>query len=679
MKRLFYLIFSCMSVLCLIFTYSFIKKTEQRFQKAEASFIRIHDKLEKILIDNKPITIGALPIKSQDIGDPTYPNLLQKDPFFSNILPSLLGNNFHPKGVLRTSIPYRPDNLYFFGATEHVYELYELCGVKLGKVQRGCRARYTSEGALKIERHISEEPGCIDFVVYLRKDLFWEPLNPKCFPSYAMPAPIFFKRHPVVAQDYKLFYDCVVNPNIFGGRATAWRAFCKDLVAVKVIDNHKIIVRWKAHKVKDEDGSIVERLNFMAEHVTMAIRPIPFFIYAYNKDGTKIIEDDHKEDTYCTNSVWAQHMTMHWALNYVVSCGPYVFREFSDDRIVLERNAYYFNPIEALVEKRIIRIREGAETAFTDFKAEEIDIALLPGGKAGLKEFMQSKEYKAQKEAGHAIEQFHCYDRNFTHIGWNCQHPLFSSEVIRQALSMAVDKQKIINAFLNGQAVPVTGPFFHASSYADSTVQDWPFDTDRAQAMLENEGWIKDPKTGVRTKIVDGQLLPFSFRLSYLVKNQQMRVIADYLSEAFWKIGVDCQPYGLDVADINRVFDDKVFDAILYSWKLRRDPLNPRIYWYSKEALAKGSGNMCGFIDPEADRLIELINYEEDFQKLQTYYHKLHRLIHQKAPYTFLFSQNKDIVYRESIKNIFVPAMKQDLFPGSEEYDVDIRSIWMAP
>ncbi len=56
-------------------------------------------------------------------------------------------------------------------------------------------------------------------------------------------------------------------------------------------------------------------------------------------------------------------------------------------------------------------------------------------------------------------------------------------------------------------------------------------------------------------------------------------------------------------------------------------------------AKEKGSSNAIGFANKQIDQIIDSLNYEYDRATRIDLYHKFHKIIHELAPYTFLYTQ----------------------------------------
>lgn len=621
--------------------------------------------------DVSPVLVVNEPVSSQE-------NLLVPDPYMRQVLPNLLGEGFTPKGVLRTASVGKPDNLNPFNGFDSIVRMYDLCVASLAQPHMGKYGQFAPGLAQRIEIHETLD-GSSDkeFHVYLRHDVFWEPIQQDLFPKHLEIDSWFLQAHPVTAHDFKFYYDAVMNPHLAEMRAVALRSCFEDVVSFIVENDFKFIVRWKAHPVMNELGEEEMRVLYSAFFNTLELRPLPCFVYQYFPNGQKIVEDSDPS-TYRHNSLWAQNFNSHWAYNYIVSCGPYRFAGMDEEKLMFVRNPDYYDPLAALIEKRWIYIKESSDAMFQDFKAGKIDISYLPPNQLdNLSSFMKSSLYKRLEKNGERILEISSPDRSYTYIGWNCQNILFENRRVRRALNMAIDCDRIISQCLDGKGVGISGPFALFSPSNDPSVEGWHFSQEEAAHLLEEEGWVDADGDGIREKIIDGVVIPFRFHLTYFVKSQTARLIAEQVATGLKEIGIDCRLLGLDMADYSQAFEEKHFDALLAGWVLGLPPEDPRALWHSEEAREKGSANAIGFSHPEADRIIDQLSYEYDPQKRQELYHRFHALIHEEAPYAFLFSRSFSLVHKEYVKNIFIPTDHLDLIPGAEDKTINQTAIWL--
>ncbi|SFW01345.1 putative transport protein [Chlamydia abortus] len=614
-----------------------------------------------------------------EVGDPRYPNLLSPDPYMETTLTELIGEDFVPKGVLRTAHVGKPDNLSPFNGYDYVVKMYDLCVPGLANTHVGKHEEFAPGLALKIEeRMASDDSGDREFHIYLRPNVFWVPVDPLRFPKHVQLAEHFMQPHPVTAYDFKFYYDAVMNPYIAEMRAVALRSYLEDIVSIQVENDLKFIVRWKAHTLVNEEGKEEKKVLYSAFFNTLSLKPLPRFVYQYFANGEKIIKNDSDPDTYRKDSVWAQNFSSHWSMNYIVSCGAFYFSGMDDEKLIFTRNPHHYNPKEALIEKRYVYIKDNSDSLFQDFKSGKLDLAYLPPNHVdNLVSFMKTPAYKNQASRGEAIREMIYPDRSYAYIGWNCYSLFFENRQVRRAMNMLIDRDRIIEECLDGRAHVISGPFSPFSPAYNQKIEGWHYSPEEAARILEEEGWIDVDGDGIREKVIDGVVIPFRFRLCYYVKSVTGRTIAEYVATVCKEIGIECSLLGLDTADLSQAFEEKNFDALLTGWGLGSPPEDPRALWHSEGAMEKGSANVVGFHNPEADKIIDQLSYEYDANKRVDLYHRFHEVIHEESPYAFLYSRTFSLLYKDYVKNVFVPKQRTDLIPDAQDEMVNLHMVWL--
>jgi peptide/nickel transport system substrate-binding protein len=604
-------------------------------------------------------------------------NLLSVDPFYANTLPKLLSPHFKPHGVRKEATIGKPDNLHPFSNWSQVAAWNEMCSVALTSQKIGKYETFTLDMALSMElRHTGD--GRPEYWFSLRHDLFWQPLDPRHFTENVDLAPSFLIKHPVTAHDFKFYVDAIMNPHVEESQAVAMRLYYNDIEEVRVVDDFTLVVRWKSTLVKGEDGTETWQMKYLAKSLTGSLRPLARFVYQYFADGTKIVAQDDDPQTYRTNPIWAQNFAHHWANNVIVSCGPWLFNGMTDRAISFRRNPDFYDPLAALAEAFEIKFRDSPDSIWEDFKTGSLDLFEIPPNLlAEFDQFLQSEPYRQQAEQGLGIHRLDYLGRSYNYIGWNEIRPFFKSRKVRQALTMAIDRERIIRQNLNGMAIQTTGTFFPFSPSYDSDLQPYPYDPDQASQLLREEGWYDSDGDGVIDKLINGKRIPFRFSLTYYVKAPTTKSIVDYICTALKEIGIDCTPRGVDMADLSALFEDKDFDAVFLGWALGTPPEDPKQIWYSSGAKEKGSSNAIGFANPEVDRLIDQLEYESDPKKRIELYHRFDAIIFDEAPYTFLYAPKITLAFREYLQNVFIPAERQDLIPGANVGEPQPSIFWI--
>jgi peptide/nickel transport system substrate-binding protein len=469
----------------------------------------------------------------------------------------------------------------------------------------------------------------------------------------------------------------MMNPYVQEPGAVSLRTYYEGMEQLRIVDPYTFVVRWKSKSFKNAQGKDEKKIKYIAQQFTGGLRPLASFVYKYFADGSKIVADDSAPETYRTNSVWAQNFAEHWANNIIVSCGPWVFDGMTDRQISFKRNDGFYERLSALTAGVDSEFKDSPDNMWQAFKSNRLDsFTLQPSQLAEYEEFIQSDDYKKQAAQGAAVHRLDFVARSYNYIGWNSVRPFFRNAKVRRALTMAIDRRRIIKENLNGLGIETTGTFYRYSPAYDTSITPWPFDPLMAKRMLEEEGWYDSDGDGIIDKEVDGKRVPFRFMLTYYVKNPTVKSICEYVSTTLKEIGIDARLNGVDIADLSASFDDKDFDAICLGWALGTPPEDPRQLWYSSGAKEKGSSNAVGFANAEADKIIDALDYEYDHDKRLALYHKFDAILHEEQPYTFLYTPKTAFIYREYLKNVFIPADRQDLVPGANVAEPDSSIFW---
>jgi peptide/nickel transport system substrate-binding protein len=628
---------------------------------------------QKNSLSSEKVTIRS----SRPRMDTNLPNLLKEDLFYTKTLSKILGQTFKPEATFQGASVGKPDNLHPFSNWAEVSQWTSFCTANAATSEFGKYETLAPDLAIKMELRTNAHTHKPEYWVHLREGLFWEPLNQSLFSEEMHLAPHFLKKHPVTASDFKFFFDALMNPYNQEMGAIALRTYLADIEEIKVLDDLTFIVRWKTQEVVLHDKS-EERTKYVASSLTGSLRPLASFVYKYFSDGKKILEEDNDKDAYRTSSVWAQNFSQHWAKNIIPSCGPWIFDGMTDRQIKFRRNPNFYQPLAALAKMRIIEFKDTLDAIWQDFKTGRLDsYAIPPNQLIELDQFLKTETYANQAENGLAIKQIKYLAQQFAYIGWNQAKPYFKSKKVRQALTLAIDRKRIIREYLNGNGEEITGTFFPNSPSYDRSIKPFPFDLQTARQYLEEEGWYDSDGDGIIDKLIDGKRMPFKFTLTYYVKAQIGKSICEYIATALKEVGIVCAVNGVDIADLTATFDDKNFDAIFLNWTTGSPPEDPRQLWFSTGAKEKGSSNAVGFANAEVDAIIEKLQYEYDSNKRLKLYHRFDKILYDEQPYTFLYTPKANLLYRDYLQNVFIPTERQDLIPGANIAQPDSSIFWI--
>ncbi|MBX3176195.1 MAG: peptide-binding protein [Candidatus Hydrogenedentes bacterium] len=237
------------------------------------------------------------------------------------------------------------------------------------------------------------------------------------------------------------------------------------------------------------------------------------------------------------------------------------------------------------------------------------------------------------------------YAGTFGWIGWNAKRPFFSDNRVRKAMTMLLDRDTIGETIYHGLVRTVSGSMFPDSPAYDQSIAPWPFDPEQAAALLEEAGWTDSDRDGIRDK--DGT--PFSFQWIFPTGSPEYEQLATVYKEELDRAGIDVTLRPLEWATFLESVTKRTFDACSMAWvsPIESDPYQ---IWHSSQA--ENGSNYVGFVNEEADRLIEAARLEFDADRRAALYREFHAILHEEQPYTFLYNSKRKVVVSNRFQNV---------------------------
>ncbi|MEK7545825.1 MAG: peptide ABC transporter substrate-binding protein [Patescibacteria group bacterium] len=209
---------------------------------------------------------------------------------------------------------------------------------------------------------------------------------------------------------------------------------------------------------------------------------------------------------------------------------------------------------------------------------------------------------------------------------------------VRRALTMAIDKVRILFDVLGGDGHPIDRPALPGMS-ATST-SPVPFRIDEAGALLDGLGWKVDPEDGLRKKDVDKDpktdLKTLSIALTTVDQPENLSV-ASIIRNGWAALGVEATVNAVPASEIHRtVIKPRAYEALLYGQLMGTDPdLYP--FWHSSQVQDPGL-NLAMFANKGADAALEEARRTADPAARKDAYRKFLGVLAEEVPAAFLYS-----------------------------------------
>ncbi|MGZ8431106.1 MAG: peptide-binding protein [Candidatus Deferrimicrobiaceae bacterium] len=305
-----------------------------------------------------------------------------------------------------------------------------------------------------------------------------------------------------------------------------------------------------------------------------------------------------------------------------VGTGPFRFVEWkTGEKTVFETNPDYFEG-RPYLSRVITRVIPDPATMFLELKSGGIDMM----GVTPL-------QYTRQTETEDFRKSFHKYrylSFGYTYLGFRLSHPLFSDKRVRQAIAHAIHKKEIIDGVLFGLGQEATGPYKPGTWVHNPDVKRYPFDPEKATALLAEAGWK------ARDGVLEKGGRAFSFTVLTNAGNESRAKTAAIIQQNLAAVGIKMEIRTLEwAAFINEFVDKRKFDAVILGWSISQDPDQYDI-WSSKKTGPKEL-NFVGFQDAELDRLLEEGRRTFDPEGRKKAYFRIQEILAEEQPYVFLY------------------------------------------
>ncbi|MBI5064228.1 MAG: peptide ABC transporter substrate-binding protein [Desulfatitalea sp.] len=473
-----------------------------------------------------------------------------------------------------------------------------------------------------------------DSAQYVTSDSALEPSRHAELARQALPATIhnpivefhlrpnvrFHDGHALTAADVQFTYNAIMNPKNISPRIPDY----EPVQALEVVDPLTVRVVYK-------------RLYSPALG-TWAMGILP----------AHLLDDAHLGAEAKAKGVKPEELTLRKSdfNRHPVGSGPFVFEEWQSDRYLrLKRFEDYWEGAPNY-RQYAMRIIPDPLTQEMEFYAGTVDdYNVLPHQVARL-----SRDERFQHFSGTAL--------GYSYIGYNIRRPPFDDPRVRRALGMAIDTEKIIKYVLYAQGERITGPFPKQTDYYNHDIKPLPYDPEGALKLLAEAGWHRGPG-GFLQK--EGRRL--SFTLITNNGNPERKAILAVAQDAWKKIGVEVNT---DLLEWSVFVEKRVnqldFDALVLGWSMGFDPDLYQI-WHSSQS-GPFQLNFVGFKNAEADDLILKIRQEYDHRQQVAYCHRLHEIIAEAQPYTFLYVKRwMALLDKRIVRQIALPDGRVEIKP----------------
>ncbi|PWE26271.1 peptide-binding protein [Aliarcobacter skirrowii] len=389
------------------------------------------------------------------------------------------------------------------------------------------------------------------------------------------------------AKDVVFTYEQIISPTVFNSIKSNFN----EVKSVKAIDDLTIEIEYK-------------KPYFKALEIWM-VGLLPYHIL---KDEQNLMTSSFNKNP--------------------IGTGSYKLKEFktaSDIELIANDDFFEGRP---KIDRILYKFLPDTNTSFLYLKQNKLDIGSLTAMQVSRQiddEFKNSFDILTKASNG------------FSYLEFNLKNPKFSDIKVREALSLAINRQELIDILFFGYAKVCNGPFMPETFAYNDEVKPVVQDLKKAKALLKEAGY--DEKN------------PLTFELVTNTGNDIRINTALILQYQLAKVGVNMKIKVMEwQAFLNTVVHPRKFETVLLGWSLA---LMPDAYplWHSSSSKL-GGFNLVNYKNKRVDELIEKGITTVNKDELSKIYKEIFKIISNDLPYLFLYIPDSITVVNKKIKNI---------------------------
>ncbi len=431
-------------------------------------------------------------------------------------------------------------------------------------------------GDLASDWEVNDESTEITF--HLHEGITWHDGEPftaedvvKCFKMYSDPA---------VQATSRYFLEYIDGCDESGAETS------EDSLAVEAPDDTTLVVKFKEPTFAD---TVLDDLSHL------------FVVPAH-------IFENLTADEINNPTTWASP----------VGTGPFKFLSLVDgERIEFEANQDYFGT-KPDIDHLVIRVVDSANM-LAGLMNNEIDIVLLGG--IPLDDWALAQQQDNLNTESVVTTGYQMFIMNTTNE--------LLTEPVRQAISMAIDRDTLVNQLLQGEGEAIITPICSVNPYFNPEVEVW-YDPEEAKKILEAENFPMDQK------------LIFSVPTGNATRERAATLIAEDLS----KIGLNVEIRQVDFSTLMEELKNGNTDFGIVGSGGSMNATE------SLEMLT-GSFNLCHLPDDnELAGLLKEANTKLDFDSRKEVLDKFQVRMREISPYAYLYTTNNLVAYNKRLSNV---------------------------
>ncbi|MFM0180559.1 ABC transporter substrate-binding protein [Paraburkholderia aspalathi] len=358
-------------------------------------------------------------------------------------------------------------------------------------------------------------------------------------------------------------------------------------------------------------------------------KPAPYLIKAFSSSETPIVPK-HIYD--------GADVLTNPANNAPIGTGPFRFVKWvRGSYIEYVRNDDYWDKGKPWLDRIVVKVINdpAARTvAFEDGSADLSGDSPVP--------LSDLERLKGNPKLGLETRGYE-FQAGVSRIEFNLDNPVLKNPKVRQAIASALDREVIRKVIYYGYATPLASPIIPSNPYYDPAPKPYPFNVERANALLDEAGY---PRKADGTR--------FALTVDPLPIGDLPARTAAYVKSALARVGIAITVRSQDLpAYLKRIYTDRDFDFSINGMSNLFDPVVGVARLYTTNNFRRGVPftNGSHYSNPEIDQLFAQVAEETDEAKRKQLFSQIQRILERDLPDINLVAPQYLTLYSRAVHN----------------------------
>jgi len=329
-------------------------------------------------------------------------------------------------------------------------------------------------------------------------------------------------------------------------------------------------------------------------------------------------------------SQWRQNPG--WFRQHLVTSGPFAIEAWTPQQeLVLRRNERYFRSGQPYLDRLVFRVLPDRESQLLQLLAGDVDYI----------ELLTPPEARRVRASGRAaIESY--WSRQFNFVAWNLRRPQLADARVRRALTLATDRQGLIDALADGAYRIAASPILSGVWARNPAVQPLPYDPAQARRLFAEAGWEDRDGDG----FLDRQGKRFRIELTTNSESPIRKDAVLLMQEQLRRVGVEATPRFFEYSTLAERNARGEFDGTLQAFVM--DTSLDLSYAFATAA----DQNWGGYSNAEVDRLLRAFQDIADVEEARRCLYRIQEILHTDQPFTFLWEPQRSDGRSRRLRNV---------------------------